>query len=190
MWLTSDTEDEYIIRGVPAFLWGSGAALIGVGVYILFSQLGSFLNWAKPAEKPGDTFIAGAALLFIPAVGLSLFVIFPLIVTRINRKQRFVEYTRYRPFWVRKRRIPFEQLDGGVHISEEYDSENGGNTYQAYFDLKSGERLKMCSEPGQFQGRNYDIAMRVNDIFRNEEHYWTDKVPESGEEIIRLDLNG
>jgi hypothetical protein len=190
MWLTSDTEDEYIIRGVPAFLWGAAAALIGVGVYILFSQFASFLSWAKPVERFWDTLLVGAALFFIPAVGLSLFVIFPLIVTRINRKGGFIEYTKYRPLWVRTRRISFEQLDGGVHISEEYDSENGGNTYQAYFDLKNGERLKMCSEPGQFQGRNYDIAMRVNDILRNEEHYWTDKVPESGEEIVRLDLNG
>jgi hypothetical protein len=187
--MTSETDDEYIIRGVPAFVWTSGAALFGLGVYILLSQLASFLNWAKPAERPGDTFIAGAALLFIPAAGLSLFVIFPLIVTRFNRKGRFVEYTKYRPLWVRRRRIPFDQLYGGVHVSEEYDSENGGNTYEAYFDLKSGERLKMCSEPGQFQGRNYSMAMRANEILIKEGAALTDDAPRSGDEIITLGLN-
>jgi hypothetical protein len=189
MWFTSETDDEYIVRGVPAVLWASGAALIGVGISILISNAASFLYWAKPVEDPKATFIVGFALLFIPAVGLSLFFIFPLIVTKFNRKQKYIEYAQYRPLWVFRRRIPFDQLDGGVHVSEEYDSDNGGNTYRSYFDLKNGERLKMCSEPGSLQGRSYDIAMRLNDILRNEEHYWTDSVPESGEDVITLGLN-
>jgi hypothetical protein len=189
MWLTSETDDEYIVRGIPVALWGAGAAFIAVGVGILISNGASFLNWAKPTERPGDTFIVAFGLLFIPATGLSLFFLFPLIITRFNRKQKYIEYAQYRPLWVYRRRISFDQIDGGVHVSEQYDSDSGGNTYRSYFDLKNGERLKMCSEPGSLQGRSYDIAMRLNDILRNEEHYWTDKVPESGEDVITLGLN-
>lgn len=184
MWFTSETEDEFVVCGLPAVLWAGGGALFVVGVYLLVSNLPSFLNWAKPVENPKDTFIVSAGLLIIPALGLSLFVIFPLIITRFNRKEKRIDYSKFRLFWIHRRRISYDQLEGGVHISEEYDSENGGNTYEAYFELKNGERLKMCSEPGQFQGRNYDVGMRANE-FLQKKH-----LAQSNEDLITLGLNG
>lgn len=180
MWLTSETEDDYVVRGIPAFLWGSGAALFGVGAYLIATNLASFLEWARPYEKPSQTFTVGGALLFIPVAGLCLFMFFPLIVTRINRRTEVVEYAKYNLLGVRKRRIPYDHLNGGVHISEEIDTDEGGKIFSAYFDLKNGERLKMCSEPGQFQGRSYDVGMRANEFLR------TKHLAQSSDDLISL----
>ena len=183
MWLTSETEDEFVVCGLPAILWAAGGALFFVGMYLLFSNLPSFLNWAKPVENPTATFFLAFGMLFIPLVSLSLFVIFPMIITRFNRRERQIYYSTFRLVLVHRRRISYDQLEGGVHISEEYDSENGGNTYEAYFELKNGERLKMCSEPGQFQGRNYDVGMRANEFLQRKH------LAQSNEDVITLGLN-
>ena len=74
-------------------------------------------------------------------------------------------YSKYGLLGISSSRFRYAELKGGVRISAEEDEE-GGLVYSAYFELKNGKRLKMCSEPGQWQGRNYDVGMKANEFLR------------------------
>lgn len=182
MWLTSATEDVYTIRGVPVFLWSAGGAFSGFGTFFVLDSAGWFLRSAKPAEQPGDTILTVLALLFIPLVGLGLLAFAPLIVTRLDRKNKAIAYSKYGILGISNKQIPYEHLDGGVHIQQD-ESEEGGFLYSAYFELKDGTRMKMCAEPGQWQGRNYSVAMRANEFLRRRD------LAAANAEIITLDLS-
>lgn len=164
MWHTSETDDVYTVRGVPVAFWYGGLALLGVGAYFIVTTGLDLLKWAKPVEAPGKTFLGFVFLTFIPAVGLGILAFSPLIVTRFDRRNRIVSYSKIGLFGRHERRFSYDALKGGVHIDSDYDSYEGGYTFRAYFELNDGEWRYMCAEPGQLQGRNYEIGQRANEF--------------------------
>lgn len=181
MWLTTETDDEYVVRGVPIVFWLAGGALLAAGVFAVAQNLNEFLAWAKPVDAPLKTLGGSIFLLFLPATALILLAFVPLIETRINRKQRTIFYSRIGLLGRHTRKIAFDHVRGGVHIIEERGYE-GGRMFTAHFKLVNGERLKMCVEPGEFQGRNYEVGMKANEFLLRKE------LGQASGDIVTLDL--
>ena len=60
MWLTSESEDEYVVRGVPVFFWLVTAAFAGGGAYILPRVI-------KDPEVSFESIVFIAGIFFLPA---------------------------------------------------------------------------------------------------------------------------
>jgi hypothetical protein len=167
MWLTSESEDEYVVRGVPVLLWAGGGATLGLGIYILLSVGPGMLRLFKPVEEPSNSLTVLVSMSFIPLVGLGILFFAPLIVTRFKPNERIVQYTKYGLLGRDRQDIPYEQLHGGVHVSAEESDEDGYfYVYSAYFELKGGRLLKMCAGPGQSRRQTYTIGMKANEFLR------------------------
>lgn len=164
MWLMKESEEELTIRGIPLVMWSIVLLLFGGGAYFLLLYLPNFRELAK--ESLLNILTLSFALFFMPIVGLILLYFYPLITTKINRREKSVKIEKLGILGKRVNIYGFDSLDGGFRVKSEEDEDNR-EYLKLYFNLKSGQRIFLSSDLTEFwKGKAYDVAMKANEYLR------------------------
>ena len=98
--------------------------------------------------------------------GLIILYFFPLITTKINRRERSVKIEKLGILGKRVNLYGFDALDGGFRVKSEEDEDNQ-EYLKLYFNLKSGQRIFLSSDLTEFwKGKAYDVAIKANEYLR------------------------
>lgn len=164
MWIMKEREDELIIRAFPLIMWSITLLVFGGGIYFLLLYLPYFNDLAKESVLNILTNLFG--LFFLPIVGLILLYFFPLITTKIDRRQKSVKIEKLGILGKRVNIYGFDALDGGFRVKSEEDEDNR-ESLKLYFNLKSGGRIYLSSDVTEYwKGKAYDVAMKANEYLR------------------------
>jgi hypothetical protein len=159
-----EREDELIIRAFPLVMWSIVLLLFGFGAYFLLLYLPYFADLGK--ESVLNILTNLFALFFLPIVGLILLYFFPLITTKINRRQKSVKIEKLGILGKRVNIYGFDALDGGFRVKSEEDEDNK-ESLKLYFNLKSGGRIFLSSDVTEYwKGKAYDVAIKANEYLR------------------------
>lgn len=167
MWLTKESNHEITIKSFPFLMWLPVLlALIGE-FYLLKFYLGEF-DYVSQLFKSGvgEALIQIGIVSLLPICGLIWLYYFPILITRINRRERTVRVERFGIFGKQVDLFNFDALDGGFRVKAEEDEDNKEHL-KLYFKLKSGNKIFLSSDFTTFwKGKAYDIAMKANEYLR------------------------
>ncbi|MEK7723298.1 MAG: hypothetical protein AAB336_03040 [Acidobacteriota bacterium] len=164
MWSMKEEDNELTIRGFPVIMWSIAFLALAGGAYFHLLYLPTFAELLK--ESISTILTISFALLFLPIVGLSLIYFFPLVITKINRREKSVKIEKLGILGKRVNLHRFDALNGGFRVKSEEDEDNK-ESLKLYFDLKSGKRIFLSSDWTEFgKGKAYDVAMKANEYLR------------------------
>lgn len=161
-----ETEDELTIKAFPLVMWSIAFLVFAGAFYFVLSYFQFFDNFAQFSQlfKQGIfvTLTNLFALLFLPVGGLIFLYYFPLITTKVNRREKTVRIEKFGILGKRVKIYSFDSLDGGFRVKAEEDEDNKEHL-KLYFNLKSGQRIFLSSDlTSYWKGKAYDVAMKAN----------------------------
>ncbi|MBX7169722.1 MAG: hypothetical protein K1X72_02120 [Pyrinomonadaceae bacterium] len=167
MWLMNEDGDELTIRGIPLVIWSIAFSFLGLGIYLLLPYLTDSSRISEILKESALNILTiSFALLFMPIGSLVMLYFFPLITTKVNRREKSVRIEKLGILGKRINRYGFDALDGGFRVKSEEDEDNR-ESLKLYFNLKSGQRIFLSSDITElWKGKAYDVAMKANEFLR------------------------
>ena len=167
MWLMKEDGDELTIRGIPIVMWAIALSFLGLGIYLLLPYLTDSSRISEILRESALNILTiSFALLFMPIGSLVMLYFFPLITTKVNRREKSVRIEKLGILGKRINRYGFDALDGGFRVKSEEDEDNR-ESLKLYFNLKSGQRIFLSSDVTElWKGKAYDVAMKANEFLR------------------------